>query len=351
MMTQDILAAFVPGLHPRAHQLPATSSAPTLAQGVAGELAERERARRPRRDRFQKLAMNGCVFTADFADDAILGTALKLADLSGDALFKALRAKIFRGLADHEMGHTVGLRHNFAGSTDALNYGKEYWDIRTNGSRAQWAASAIGEHQYSTVMDYGARFNTDIDGLGRYDYAAIRFGYGQLIDVMPERRQRRQPARVRHLLRRLHEHPRHGRRRRTWSTRRAVMRYQAAVDDLQKGYRDLATNGGQFGVYPERPYKFCSDEFEGNLDCKVWDMGANQQEIVNNVIDLYKNYYVFNGYQRGPTELEHRQLPDPAERPVLQPLQRGVPVLLLLRRRLLRDRTWPTTCWRRPCCR
>ena len=42
--------------------------------------------------------------------------------LSRDALFKELRALIFRGLADHEIGHTVGLRHNFAASSDALNY-------------------------------------------------------------------------------------------------------------------------------------------------------------------------------------------------------------------------------------
>ena len=54
----------------------------------------------------------------------------------------------------------------------------------------------------------------------------------------------------------------------------------------------------RFHIFPERPYKFCSDEFEGNLDCKTWDVGASQQEIVNNVIDLYKNYYVFNAYKR-----------------------------------------------------
>ena len=34
-------------------------------------------------------------------------------------------------------------------------------------------------------MDYGARFNSDVHGLGKYDSAAIRFGYGQLIDLLP----------------------------------------------------------------------------------------------------------------------------------------------------------------------
>ncbi len=304
MMTQDILVAFVPGYIPGRTSF--ADIKPDLLAKASPVKWLSESSRQARRDRFQKLAMNGCVFTADFADDAILGTAISLANLSGDALFKTLRAKIFRGLGDHEMGHTMGLRHNFAGSTDALNYGKKYWDIRTNVPKAQWAENGLGEHQYSTVMDYGARFNTDNEGLGRYDYAAIRFAYGQLIDLMGEGSANAanslsydiffgdykkipnmlsgdpnvpvSPAVVDDV---------------------NVMRYATAVDNLQQGYRDLATNMGAFGIYPERPYKFCSDEFEGNLDCKVWDMGADQKEIINNVIDLYKNYYVFNAYKRG----------------------------------------------------
>ena len=29
----------------------------------------------------------------------------------------------------HEVGHNVGLRHNFEASYDALNYKREFWDI------------------------------------------------------------------------------------------------------------------------------------------------------------------------------------------------------------------------------
>ena len=46
------------------------------------------------------------------------------------------------GLADHEMGHTMGLRHNFAASTDALNYDDQYWNIRGDG-----AAGPMGRRQ------------------------------------------------------------------------------------------------------------------------------------------------------------------------------------------------------------
>src|SRR6185369_5277881 len=144
-------------------------------------------ARAARQSRFQRLAMNGCIYMGEFADDGIIGLALKLKDrqLSGDALFKNLRTLIFRGLADHEMGHTMGLRHNFSGSTDALNYGDDFWRIRSTTPQTEWENNSLSEYQYSTVMDYGSRFNSDVNGLGKYDMAAIRFGYGQLVDVMP----------------------------------------------------------------------------------------------------------------------------------------------------------------------
>ncbi|HEX2659173.1 MAG TPA: zinc-dependent metalloprotease, partial [Polyangia bacterium] len=296
LMTPEILAAFVPGYVPGRTKLSDIAPADLAKASPATWMSPSRR--QASRERMQKLAVNGCLLTAEFADEAILGTALKFADLSGQALYNAVRAAIFRGLTDHEMGHTMGLRHNFAGSTDALNYGKEYWDIRTTNDKSQWAAKNLDEHMYSTVMDYGARFNTDVNGLGRYDHAAIRFGYGKLMDVMPNAADAggqlnydiftgdytKIPQMVGGV---------------DYVDETAIMRYSVAEAALRTGYQNLATNGGSFGIYPERPYKFCSDEFEGNLDCKTWDRGASQQEIVNNTIDLYKNYYIFNAYQRG----------------------------------------------------
>ena len=31
----------------------------------------------------------------------------------------------------HEMGHSIGLRHNFVSSSDAMNYRPQYWQLRT----------------------------------------------------------------------------------------------------------------------------------------------------------------------------------------------------------------------------
>ncbi len=46
----------------------------------------------------------------------------------------------------------------------------------------------IREYQYSTVMDYGNNFVvTDAAGIGHYDHAAIKMGYGDLVEVFTRR--------------------------------------------------------------------------------------------------------------------------------------------------------------------
>ena len=101
----------------------------------------------------------------------------------------ALRKYLFKAVATHEIGHTLGLRHNFAGSTDALNYHDEYWEIETLEQKhstyllTSEMEEGLREYAYSSIMDYGSRFNSDIRGLGKYDIAAIKFGYGQLVEA------------------------------------------------------------------------------------------------------------------------------------------------------------------------
>ena len=99
-----------------------------FAAGVGATVVTARKAKQ------QLLAENGCFYMAEFADDAILGTALKYDNmkLSATDMFNALRVAIFRGLTDHEMGHTMGLRHNFSASTDALNYDDRFWQTYTN---------------------------------------------------------------------------------------------------------------------------------------------------------------------------------------------------------------------------
>jgi hypothetical protein len=198
------------------------------------------------------------------------------------------------------MGHTMGLRHNFAGSMDALNYQDPFWKIRTTMPESEWQKNKVSEYQYSTVMDYGARFNSDVHGLGKYDHAAIRFGYGQLIDLMPATTAENASGIVLQNFIFTNDYKKlpqfvGGADNLVGG---AIARYNVVNENIRQGYLSLTAAGGGFNSQ-ERPYKFCSDEFVGNLDCKAWDMGSNQTEIVNNTIDQFKNYYLFNAYKRG----------------------------------------------------
>jgi hypothetical protein len=44
-------------------------------------------------------------------------------------------------------------------------------------------SGGIHEYSYSSIMDYDSKVNTHSSGLGLYDYAAIAYGYGNLVEV------------------------------------------------------------------------------------------------------------------------------------------------------------------------
>jgi hypothetical protein len=125
-----------------------------------------------------------------------------------DKLFAWAKERFFIGVQSHEFGHSVGLRHNFAGTFDAMNFGEEYWQLRTHGGKVlspcaegntngescigpRWKDPLtqgeingnIGAYASSTVMDYPGDAAVDMLLLGKYDRAAVRFGYGGTVDV------------------------------------------------------------------------------------------------------------------------------------------------------------------------
>jgi hypothetical protein len=172
----------------------------------------------------------GCPYSVDFFDDDYVGIAKQkqkifnsfkanaiakgdpscaaktsCTDAEARVVAKAevwndLRRDAYRSVGEHEVGHTLGLMHNFIGSADPLNYKDGYWDLRKEtigvnvaGKRVlpitpqnlidaakpnqKQIDNGMYELQYSTIMDYGARMNADIHGIGKYDEAAILFGY------------------------------------------------------------------------------------------------------------------------------------------------------------------------------
>lgn len=67
----------------------------------------------------------------------------------GLKVYNDLLHEAIKGIAFHEIGHSLGLRHNFASSWDAMNYMPQYWQLRTN--EGQSTASCGGKPRNPTT--------------------------------------------------------------------------------------------------------------------------------------------------------------------------------------------------------
>jgi hypothetical protein len=122
-----------------------------------------------------------------------------------------IRRQLTYGVIAHELGHSMGLRHVFTSSFDALNFHPQYWQLRTqDGAETEYCdnvtadgASCVGPRwrdpvteserkgliwmwEHTSVMDYPGDLTQEAVGLGAYDRAAIRFGYADVTDVVDD---------------------------------------------------------------------------------------------------------------------------------------------------------------------
>ncbi len=126
----------------------------------------------------------------------------------GAAMVAYVKRRYTYAVLAHEMGHSVGLRHNFVSSYAALHYRPQYWQLRTaNGATTTpctdvvadgstctgpryWDPLTTDEQEQmiwmfmqSSVMDYPGDVSQDTLGLGSYDFAAARMFYGDVTSV------------------------------------------------------------------------------------------------------------------------------------------------------------------------
>ncbi|MDP2345842.1 MAG: hypothetical protein Q8O67_33185 [Deltaproteobacteria bacterium] len=217
----------------------------------------------------------------------------------------------------HEVGHTVGLRHNFSGSTDALNYGVAYWEARGGVRNAtdprpipEWEISAEGadrdamdiaiesglrDNQETSIMDYASTYGTSTT-LGSYDLAAIKYAYGDVVEVFNNQDINKERAK---LLGAGEVHytwyPEIVSNGATFEDRIAAMYDRSNVNFRKVKRLDDVVDGDQIEV----PYSFCSDEYrDASATCAIWDQGADNFERTQYAIDHYRHYRVFNAFKR-----------------------------------------------------
>ena len=144
----------------------------------------------------------------------------------GQAIYNDLCVETFKGIAIHEMGHSLGMLHQFASSWDAPNYNPQYWQLRTNEGKATASCNGQAAHgrrptpawvratstrrpttsraspasrapasstsRTPRVMEYQIERFGETVGLGTYDQHVMNALYGRVLEI-----DRRRPARRR----------------------------------------------------------------------------------------------------------------------------------------------------------
>lgn len=286
---------------------------------------------RQREARLLTPAARGCILMAeDVFDDGLLGLVglvkQKFYDtttspptlkpgFTDDDVYRWIEARTMGDTQLHEIGHTMGLRHNFAGTADAVNFDPAFWELKgtTMGPadarpRPEWElqGASLSAHrtaledglrdaQSSTVMDYASTYGTNI-ALGSYDLAAIKYAYGDMVevfdspDVTKERAELLQAGTLHYTY-----FPEAVSDAATYEERAAALYARSDVN-----FRRTRADEPSFDdALVEAPYLFCSDEYNhASATCSTWDQGADNFERTTKLAEDYRNYYVFDAFKR-----------------------------------------------------
>jgi hypothetical protein len=295
-----------------------------------------------------KLSRANVEMPNEYVDDSVQWFVDKHLDWSRARLEFGVNRLLFRQTQLHELGHCYGLRHDFGGTVDSEHYAPEYYaideriplpdpdDFDVDGDTSLDAdeqlelerayddvqtrreQAGIDTAMSSSVMDYTANWYQRISPLGRYDRAAIAFGYGDLVEAY---RGEKAPDAEREMLLGYQggevcetdadcpfaadgerAHMLLGSNMAAGLSQRCVPNPRVAGAKLCSSFdSDLAAavDQGDSELTPLQ-YRFCTDDrADSTLAwCNRFDEGASYREIVRNVAEDYERVYPFAAFRR-----------------------------------------------------
>ncbi len=169
-----------------------------------------------------------------------------LSDAEQEKIVKVMLPYIWVPTLVHELGHNMGLRHNFAGSEDKPNFYSEE-ELKKYGHSHAMA--------YSSVMDYSYRSLNELRVMGKYDVAALRYAY-----------------------------------------RREVEKKDGTILKLTKPLAELSEEESS----SLKDFKFCTDGNVGvNPGCRRFDEGTTLTEIAQNLLNAHEERYKLRNFRNG----------------------------------------------------
>jgi hypothetical protein len=187
------------------------------------------------------------------------GTLVRWEDLSDsqkEQVTSLVLPQIYKQTFVHEFGHSLGLRHNFKGSVDQKHFyyeGDPAVKLLDDVYKSVDGEKVYNPPQFSSVMDYGYSSLDDLPTFGKYDIAALRYGYARKVELESKDGEKR------------------------------------IVPIGKKGIKPL-----QIPTLVD--YQFCTDEnVRADPLCNRFDEGTTYTEIVNHYISKYEaGYYQLN---------------------------------------------------------
>lgn len=208
--------------------------------------------------------------------------AFQSADLSKSSVDEIF-VNWFSDTLAHELGHSLGLTHNFKGSFDRANF--EFETEKTG-------------REYSSVMDYKPASHTDYRKPGPYDVHALRAAYAGLIEVGDAvKRAARDEAGQKVIVVQTPEKQNvkvvlnQGKFIALEDLKNILVPARADADGRRvKSFWDL--NAAMLARFPLKAHGFCTDiDVGGDPTCARWDAGTTPQEVAQYYIDDYRAMY------------------------------------------------------------